>query len=64
MTQTPVEVPDGLFASLQQHLNPQQMVELTAVIAWTNYRARFNWAMGIGAQGFADGAACPVPALA
>jgi len=64
MTSTPVVVSDELVAALREHLDDAQMVELTSVIALENYRARFNWALGIGSQGFAEGAACPVPALA
>src|SRR4051812_38274864 len=64
MTRTPVEVGDELVTALREFLDDAQLVELTSVIALENYRARFNWAMGIGAQGFADGAACPVPAFA
>jgi alkylhydroperoxidase family enzyme len=62
MTRTPVEVPDELFAGLQRHFNPQQMVELTSAIAWENYRARFDHAFGIEAEGFSDGAVCALPA--
>ena len=58
MTQTPVDVPDELFAALQRHFNPQQMVELTSAIAWENYRARFNHAFDIEAEGFSTVAAC------
>jgi len=61
MTNTPVEVPDALFAELRNHLRPQQMVELTSAIAWENYRARFDHAFGIEAEGFSDGAVCAVP---
>jgi alkylhydroperoxidase family enzyme len=61
MTETPVEVPDALFAALRKHFSPQQMVELTSAIAWENYRARFDHAFGIEAEGFSDGAACAVP---
>jgi alkylhydroperoxidase family enzyme len=61
MTRTPVEVPDALFAALQQHLTNAQLVELTAAIAWENYRARFNHAVGIEAQGFSKGAFCVLP---
>jgi alkylhydroperoxidase family enzyme len=61
MTETPVVVSDELFAELRQHFNPQQMVELTSAIAWENYRARFDHAFGIEAEGFAEGAVCPVP---
>ena len=61
MTRTPVDVPDALFARLQAQFNAAQLVELTAAIAWQNYRARFDHACGIGAQGFSEGAYCPLP---
>ena len=61
MTQTPVEVPDELFAELQRQFTPKQMVELTSAIAWENYRARFDHAFGIEAEGFSEGAVCAVP---
>ncbi len=62
MTQTPVDVPDELFNGLRQHLSPQQLVELTSAIAWENYRARFDHAFGIEAEGFSAGTFCPLPA--
>jgi len=61
MTKTPVEVPEALFAQLGQHFTEAQLVELTAAIAWENYRARFDHAFGIEAQGFSEGAYCPLP---
>ena len=61
MWSTPVAVSDELVEELRRHLDDAQMVELTSVIALENYRARFNWALGIGSQGFADGAACALP---
>jgi len=61
MTDTPAEVPDELFAELKSHFNDKQIVELTAIIARENYRARFNHALLIGSDGFSDGAFCPVP---
>ncbi len=61
MTQTPAAVGDDLFAALQEHFDEAQLVELTTMIAWENWRARFNWAFGLGPAGFRDGAACPVP---
>jgi 4-carboxymuconolactone decarboxylase len=54
MTETPVEVSDELFAELKRHFNNQQLVELTSAIAWENYRARFDHAFGIEAEGFSD----------
>ena len=61
MTQTPVEVGAPLFATLRQHFDDAQLVELTAAIAWENYRARFDHALDIGAQGFSEGAFCVLP---
>ena len=61
MTETPVEVPDALFDRLRQHFAEAQLVELTAAIAWENYRARFDHAFAIEAQGFSGGAYCPLP---
>jgi len=61
MTQTPVEVADALFVELQQHFDPQQIVELTSAIAWENYRARFDHALEIGSEDFSTGMFCPIP---
>jgi len=44
-----------MFAELRRHFDEAQLVELTAAIAWENYRARFDHALGIEAQGFARG---------
>lgn len=61
MTRTPVEVPDELFERLRAQFDEAQLVELTSAIALENYRARFNWAFGIGADGFSEGAYCVPP---
>ena len=60
ITATPVEVPDDLFAQLRKHFDEGQMVELTAAIAWENYRARFDHALGIEAMGFSEGATAEI----
>lgn len=57
MTVTPLSVPDSLFAALRSHFSDPQIVELTAAIAWENYRGRFNHALEIEAEGFY----CPLP---
>ena len=36
-------------------------VFLTSALAWENYRARFDHALGVEAEGFSDGAFCPLP---
>ena len=61
MTNTPVDVPDQLFEALQQNFDERQLVELTSAIAWENYRARFDHAFGIEAEGFYKGALCLLP---
>lgn len=61
MTATPVEVPDDLFETLRTHFDDRQLVELTAAIAWENFRARFNHAFGCESEGFSEGAFCALP---
>ena len=61
MTNTPVEVPDDLFARLRASFSEPEIVELTAGLAWENYRARFAHALGIESGGFSEGAFCPLP---
>jgi AhpD family alkylhydroperoxidase len=65
MTRTPQEVTDELWSALREHFDDRQMVELTTMIAWENFRARLNHALGLGAQGFdttSTAAAPPVTA--
>jgi len=61
MTRTPVDVPGSLFAELKRNFNDQQILELTSAIAWENYRARNNHALGLESEGFSKGAFCPMP---
>lgn len=46
---------DALAERLRSHFDAAQLVELLAVIAWENYRSRFNLAAGLEATGF-----CPL----
>ena len=62
MSRTPLDVPDALFERLRTTFSPEQLVELTAAVAWENYRSRFNHAMGIKAHGFAENGVCALPA--
>ena len=64
MTQTPVEVQDALFAKLREKFNEAQLVELTATLAWENYRARFDHAFSVDAEGFTEGSFCAMPGRA
>lgn len=61
MSQTNVEISDELFAKLREHLDNEQIVELTAGIAIENFRSRFNNALEIPSAGFSDGQYCPLP---
>jgi alkylhydroperoxidase family enzyme len=56
MTITGDRVDDAFFARLTQHYSEAQIVELTAAIAFENFRSKFNPPLGIEAQGF-----CLVP---
>ncbi|KEI44215.1 carboxymuconolactone decarboxylase family protein [Saccharopolyspora rectivirgula] len=58
MTAQPMQVTDQQVAELDRQLGHKRTVELTFLIALENLRSRFNHAMGITAQGFAD--SCPV----
>jgi alkylhydroperoxidase family enzyme len=64
MTQTPVEVGEALFAKLRQKFSDAQLVGLTATLAWENYRARFDHAFGVEAEGFTKGSYCALPVRA
>jgi alkylhydroperoxidase family enzyme len=64
MTQTPVEVAMALFTKLRQKFSDAQLVELTATLAWENYRARFDHALGVEAEGFTKGSYCALPVRA
>jgi hypothetical protein len=51
MSRTPVDVPDDLFDELRRHFDDRGIVELTAMIAFENTRARFNRALHIESDG-------------
>jgi AhpD family alkylhydroperoxidase len=63
MSRTPAVIADELFDALRREFSEAQLVELTAVIALENHRARFNHAFGIKAQGFSNGDYCARPEL-
>lgn len=52
MTISGGDTDDEAFASLRGHFSPEALVELTAHIAFENFRSRFNHAFRIEAQGF------------
>ena len=51
MCRQPVNVSDELFARLRHHFNENQILVLTASIAYENYRARFYHALAVESDG-------------
>lgn len=52
VTDSARRVDDALFAQLQRHFPDQEIVEMTALIAFQNMSSKFNAALGVPAQGF------------
>ena len=61
MTRTPASVDDELFTELRTVFSEAQLTEIAMAIAWENHRAQFNRAFGVEAEGFSEGAFCPMP---
>ncbi len=50
MTRTEGDVDDAFFATLRTEFDADELVELTATIAWENASSKFNRALRIGSQ--------------
>ncbi|MEM7800381.1 MAG: hypothetical protein AAF633_14395 [Chloroflexota bacterium] len=50
MTLSDEDVSDELFERLRSHYTDDQIVELTAVIAWENASSKFNRALRVPSQ--------------
>lgn len=61
LTRTPSDVCDALYEALRHRFSERELVELTAAIAWENYRARFNRTFAVEAEGFSQGQFCALP---
>jgi alkylhydroperoxidase family enzyme len=57
MCERSVTVPDKVFEEVRRHFDEKAIVELAAMIALENMRARFNRALEIPSDGF-----CELPA--
>ena len=44
------DVDDALFETLRQHFSEEEIIALTAIIAWENASSRFNRALRIPSQ--------------
>ncbi len=63
LSQVRVEVSDSLFEPLKEDFTTRQLVEITSLASWENYRARFNKGFDLQSQGFSKGATCTIPTL-
>jgi AhpD family alkylhydroperoxidase len=61
MTDLPMTVTDEMVAGLRERFGDAGVIELTYLVALENLRARANHALGITAQGYTAGDACPMP---
>lgn len=61
LTRTPSQVEEDLFNALRTRFSERELVELSAAIAWENYRARFNRTFAVESEGFSKGNFCPLP---
>lgn len=63
LSRSPAGAPEATFRALRNFFDERELVELTAMVAWENYRSRFNRGFGLEPQGFSgEGAYCPLPA--
>jgi len=51
MTHTGKRVTDRFFTKLQREFSDEELVELAAIIAYENFRSKFNPVFGIEANG-------------
>ncbi len=58
MTHTSKRVTGRFFKKLQREFSDEELVELSAIIAYENFRSKFNPVFGIEANGW-----CHLPAV-
>ena len=58
MTHTGQRVTDRFFTKLQREFSDEELVELAAIIAYENFRSKFNPVFGVEANGL-----CHLPAV-
>jgi alkylhydroperoxidase family enzyme len=51
MTSTPSNISDDLYGKLRAQFNEEQLLELSAQIAFENFRARLNRVFDVGSDG-------------
>ncbi len=58
MTHTGKRVTDRFFTKLQREFSDEELVEMAAIIAYENFRSKFNPVFGVEANGL-----CHLPAV-
>jgi AhpD family alkylhydroperoxidase len=61
MTAQPMTVTDELVERVRAHFDDAELVELTYLVVLENMYSRTNHALGLTAQGYTSGDACPLP---
>jgi AhpD family alkylhydroperoxidase len=61
MTAQPMTVTDELVERVRAHFDDAELFELTYLVSLENLRTRTNHALGLTAQGYTSGDACPMP---
>lgn len=50
MANTPSNISDELYARLREKFSEEQLLQLSAQLAWENYRARLNRVFDVGSD--------------
>jgi alkylhydroperoxidase family enzyme len=61
MARTPAQISDEFYAALRSQFSERELIELSAVIAWEDGRARFNRVFAIQSEDYSHGQFCPMP---
>ena len=61
LSESPANVNDALYEELKASFDEKARVELASIIAWENYRSRFNRTFNVGSDSLSEGAVCLLP---
>ena len=61
--QRTIDVPEALFIELRDTFGLEATIELSAAIAWENFRSRFNRCFEVASDGFSEHGMCALPVV-
>jgi len=61
--QNAIQVPHELFVELRDTFGLEAIIELSAAIAWENFRSRFNRCFEVASDGFSEQGMCALPVV-